>query len=49
MTTTQLDEALYRRYIMPTQRPRKRYVGVELEYPIVNARCVGLLIKNKKE
>ena len=36
MTTTQLDEALYRRYILPTQRPRKRYVGVELEYPVVN-------------
>lgn len=36
MTTTQIDEALYQRYIVPTQRPRRRYVGVELEYPIVN-------------
>lgn len=31
-----LKEALYRKYIAPTERPAGKYVGVELEYPLVN-------------
>lgn len=33
---TQLDEALYRKYIKPTRRKRRPYVGVEFELPVVN-------------
>lgn len=33
---TRLDEALYRKYIKPTQRKRKPYVGIEFELPVVN-------------
>lgn len=33
---TELDEALYRKYIKPTQRRRQPYVGVEFELPVVN-------------
>lgn len=31
-----LDEAIYTKYIRPIQRPRRPYVGVEFELPIVN-------------
>ena len=31
-----LKEALYQKYIAPTERPAGRFVGVELEYPLVN-------------
>lgn len=31
-----LKEALYQKYIAPTERPAGKYVGVELEYPLVN-------------
>ncbi|MBQ8927601.1 MAG: glutamylcysteine synthetase [Oscillospiraceae bacterium] len=33
-----LEEAIYQKYIVPTQRPAGRYVGVELEFPLVNLR-----------
>lgn len=36
LVENQLDEALYRKYIQPTQRKRNSYVGVEFELPIVN-------------
>lgn len=31
-----LDEAIYKKYIVPIQRPRRLYAGVEFELPIVN-------------
>ena len=31
-----LDEAIYKKYVCPIQRPRKLSVGVEFELPIVN-------------
>ena len=31
-----LDEAIYKKYIHPIQRPRQLYAGVEFELPIVN-------------
>lgn len=37
-TLEQLDAAIYRKYIQPTQRKRMPYVGVEFELPIVNLR-----------
>ena len=36
VTDQRLSEAIYDKYIRPTERPAKRLVGVELEYPIVN-------------
>ena len=33
-----LSDAIYDKYIKPTERPEKKLVGVELEYPIVNLR-----------
>ncbi len=38
MDQTTLDQAIYNKYIRPTQRPRKRYVGVEIEMPLVRVR-----------
>ncbi len=37
-----LREAIYNKYIRPTERKAKPVVGVELEYPIVNLRNIGL-------
>ncbi len=31
-----LDEAIYEKYIRPTERKRQRSVGVELEFPLIN-------------
>lgn len=36
MSQSQLDEAIYQKYITPTEREPKRYVGPEFEFPIVN-------------
>ena len=36
MRKTELDEAIFQKYILPTRRKRTDIVGVELEYPIVN-------------
>ena len=36
VTDNELTEAIYAKYIAPTERPAKRLVGIELEYPIVN-------------
>lgn len=36
ISNTDLNEAIYKKYICPTQRKRKPYVGVEFELPIVN-------------
>ena len=36
VSATALDEALYEKYIRPTQRPRSSLVGVEFELPVVN-------------
>ena len=33
---TALDQAVYEKYIAPTNRPRPPAVGVELEFPVVN-------------
>ena len=38
VTDQQITEALYDKYIKPTERPATKLVGVELEYPIVNLR-----------
>ena len=38
----ELTGAIYRKYILPTERESKPVVGVELEYPIVNLRNIGL-------
>ena len=35
-TNGTLDEAIYQKYIQPTQRVRKPCVGSEFELPIVN-------------
>ena len=31
-----LDEAIYNKYVLPTERPAGRHVGPEFEFPIVN-------------
>lgn len=31
-----IREQLYRRYIEPTKKKRRKYIGVEFEMPIVN-------------
>lgn len=36
MSNSQLDEAIYQKYISPTEREPGRYVGPEFEFPIVN-------------
>lgn len=36
MSELTLDEAIYNKYIKPTERKRGRYVGLEFELPIVN-------------
>lgn len=36
LSETELDEALYEKYIRPTRRPRSSLVGVEFELPVVN-------------
>lgn len=36
MSNSLLDEAIYKKYIVPTERTPKRYVGPEFEFPIVN-------------
>lgn len=36
ISKNQIDEALYRRYILPTKRAESGHVGVEFELPIVN-------------
>ena len=37
MVSDQLHEAIYQRYIEPTRRRRTRAVGLEFEFPIMNA------------
>ena len=37
MATDQLNEAIYQRYIQPTKRKKTRAVGLEFEFPIMNA------------
>ncbi len=36
MDIQEIKNAIYQKYIMPTKRKRKNYVGVEFELPIVN-------------
>lgn len=36
MKKTELEEAIYERYILPTKRKRTKLVGLEFELPIVN-------------
>ncbi len=36
MDSSALDQAIYERYLIPTQRPKTRKVGLEFELPIVN-------------
>lgn len=36
MKGTELDEAIYQRYIVPAKRKRTGLVGLEFELPIVN-------------
>ena len=31
-----LAQAIYQKYIVPTERQPQKYIGVELEYPLVN-------------
>ncbi len=38
----ELREAIYQKYIRPTERKAKPVAGVELEYPIVNLKNIGL-------
>ena len=38
----ELREAIYRKYIRPTERKAAPVMGVELEYPIVNLNNIGL-------
>ena len=42
MQDTELYSAIYQKYILPTERKAKPVVGVELEYPIVNLKNIGL-------
>ncbi len=39
---TDCREAIYQKYIRPTERAAKPVLGVELEYPIVNLNNIGL-------
>lgn len=39
---SELLDAIYQKYIRPMERPAKPVVGVELEYPIVNLKNIGL-------
>lgn len=36
MTREEIKECLYEKYILPTERKRERFVGVEIEMPVVN-------------
>ncbi|MBQ9061099.1 MAG: glutamylcysteine synthetase [Firmicutes bacterium] len=36
ITRKDIDEELYRRYIIPTKKERREHIGVEFELPIVN-------------
>lgn len=36
MNNQEIKNAVYQKYILPTKRKRKRYVGVEFELPVVN-------------
>lgn len=36
MTKEQVREQLYQRYIEPTKKKRKSYIGIEIEMPIIN-------------
>ena len=38
MTKTELDAAIYQKYIAPTERPPQRVLGPEFEFPILNLR-----------
>ena len=31
-----IDEAIYKKYIAPTQKKRGEYIGIEIEMPIIN-------------
>lgn len=31
-----IDEAIYNKYIAPTKQKKDRYIGIEIEMPIVN-------------
>ena len=34
--TRELDQAIYNKYIAPTEKHRKPYIGIEIEMPVVN-------------
>ena len=36
MDTKVIREQLYQKYIAPTERKKKGYIGVEIEIPILN-------------
>ena len=36
MSRDELSQAIYNKYIVPTQRPAQDHIGVEFEFPIVN-------------
>lgn len=38
MENTALNEAIYRRYIVPTRRKKTKFAGLEFEFPVVNTK-----------
>ena len=36
MKNHDIEEAIYKKYIAPTQKKRGEYIGIEIEMPIVN-------------
>lgn len=36
MINTEINKAIYDKYIAPTKKERKKYIGIEIEMPIVN-------------
>ena len=36
MNESVVSDALYERYIAPTKKNRERYIGIEIEMPIIN-------------
>ncbi|MGN0494825.1 MAG: hypothetical protein ACI4GW_01220 [Lachnospiraceae bacterium] len=42
MTQSEIDMALYNKYIAPTKKNRKRCIGIEIEMPVVNRKGMAV-------
>lgn len=42
MTQSEIDKALYNKYIAPTKKKRERCIGIEIEMPVVNRKGLAV-------